>query len=493
MIPGFNTSTDTAGRFDATQIEAISKALEAGNLKGGAETGQTNIGALKLESLDRNLKTLDFTENELRFYKKLPKGRARNTVEEYNQLLTYGGLNGGFISEGALPNEADTTYARKSEVIKYIGQTGAVTIQTQLVDTSLQGIEIYQKEVRNRMLAVLRIADNACFYGDAAQIPLEFNGFYAQHLNNGDYSSLAEYFASDFVIDLRGAALTQESLDNGVNTLIRNHAMPNYFISTQSTLTGFAKSFHNNQRVNIGQVGAVSNAIVGQEINMYQSQFGKIDLDWDIYAERPNGQGKLINAMAESMSAPATPVAGSAPNPLTDTETQFGDGAGTYRYAVSARNANGESALVALGGVITVTATQAVDLTFTAGSGTFAATSYRIYRTRQGETATTARYYPILDVPVAGSGVRGSLAAGFDGAAAMSVRDRNRILPSTSDGMLLEMSEEVVGFKTLGMDMMKIPIARIAMSDRFIVSMFCSPFLFAPRKMVKFINIGLGA
>jgi len=492
MIPGFNYN-NSAGAFDAAQIDALSKALEAGNLKGGAESGQTNIGALKLESLDRNLKTLDFTENEIRFYKKLPKSRARNTVEEYNQLTEYGGFNGGFISEGALPNEADSQYARQSEVIKYIGQTGSVTIQTQLVDTALQGIEIYQKEVRNRMLSVLRIADNACFYGDAASIPLEFNGFYAQHLNNGGYSNLAEYFASDFVIDLRGAALTQESLDNGVNTLIDNHAMPNYFISTQSTLTGFAKSFHNNQRINIGQVGAVSNATVGQEINMYQSQFGKIDLDWDIYASRPNGRGKVVSAMSEGTGTPAAPIAGTAPTPTTDTATSFDDGAGSYRYFVTARNAAGESAPTALGGVIAVTGTQAVDLTFTAGSGTFAATSYRVYRTKVGDTAATARHYPILDIPATGSGVRGSLAAGFDGAAALSVRDRNRILPDTSDGMLLEMSEQVVGFKTLGMDMMKIPIARIAMADRFIVSMFCSPFLFAPRKMVKFINIGLGA
>jgi len=47
-----------------------------------------------------------------------------NTVEEFNQIQSYGvNPDAGYIDEGDLPSEDDTTYERKFSVIKYLGTT----------------------------------------------------------------------------------------------------------------------------------------------------------------------------------------------------------------------------------------------------------------------------------------------------------------------------------------------------------------------------------
>jgi hypothetical protein len=51
-----------------------------------------------------------------------------NTVEEHNELSSYGeNPDNGWIDEGDLPEEDDSTYERKFSVVKYIGTTRRVT------------------------------------------------------------------------------------------------------------------------------------------------------------------------------------------------------------------------------------------------------------------------------------------------------------------------------------------------------------------------------
>lgn len=492
---GFDQNAESAANLSAAQLADLSKALEAGSLLGSNQTAsQSTGGALKVESLERNLKVLTFKESDIRFWKRFPKAAAFNTVEEYNQLVSYGTERGGFNNEGELPEEEDSTYQRRSELVKYLGVTRSVTHQMQLVRTNVGNV--FQKEVQNGIMWILRKADRALFWGDSATISQEWNGLYAQHMNNDKYSSMEEYYASNVVIDLRGKILKEENIENGAQTMIRNFGQPDLFISAPVVLSDFATGFYARKRINVGQSGAVQNATMGQFISKFQSMYGVIDFDFDIYAAKINGSGKTLASTATSPKAPATPTAVGVTVVNADGLSRFSDGIGDYYYMVTAINRYGESAPVQLGATVSVAnATDAVDLEFTATAGPFAPTAYVIYRSEVDPSGTAAQttLYPIMTVPASGADAkRGSLVNGVDGAAAGEVRDRNRWLPKTEEGLLLDSSLDVIQFKQLA-PLMKMDLAKLSPADRFMVLLYGTPFMFAPDKVIRYINIGRDA
>jgi len=118
--------------FGATTQEDVSdlkKALAAGqdqNPPGSVVAGDGF--ALRVESLERTLKNTTFKMEHIRFFKALTKMAAYNTVEEYNQIQSYGdNEDNGWVAEGELPNSDDSKYERKFSVVKYLGTTRSVT------------------------------------------------------------------------------------------------------------------------------------------------------------------------------------------------------------------------------------------------------------------------------------------------------------------------------------------------------------------------------
>src|SRR3990167_10232588 len=106
------------------QAQELLKALSAGSAISVAnQVGVPGDGsALRMESLERTLRTTAFKMRDLRFYKMLTGIPAFNTVEQFNLIREYGqGGVSGFFSEGGLPNETDATYERKSVEIKFMG------------------------------------------------------------------------------------------------------------------------------------------------------------------------------------------------------------------------------------------------------------------------------------------------------------------------------------------------------------------------------------
>ena len=70
--------------------------------------------------------------DEIKMFKTIPKMPASNTVEEFNRLLAYsrGGASAfdlGWMTEGDLPEEEDSTYERVTVLIKFLGVVGRVT------------------------------------------------------------------------------------------------------------------------------------------------------------------------------------------------------------------------------------------------------------------------------------------------------------------------------------------------------------------------------
>jgi hypothetical protein len=477
-----------AANLSSEQLTNLVKAMEAGHLQGGDLTGsQTNMGALKTESLERSLKNITFKESDIRFWKRFPKTAAYNTVEEYNQLTSYGVDRGGFNNEGELPEEEDSNYVRKAELVKYMGVTRSVTHPAQLVNTQVGNI--IQRETTNGIMFILRKADRALLYGDSTVVSQEWNGLYAQHMANDQYADLEAYMSSEHVIDLRGVKLTEAHLETGGQTLLRKFAQGNLLVAPPVVLSDFATNFYDQKRFNVNGSGAQStkDATVGQHISNFQGMYGLIEFEYDIFAAKLAG-GLPANLGGTSSKAPA------APTPTSGTAGGSGSqfpGSETYFHAVSAINRYGESALVQIGTSTAPTVGQYVDLIFTATAGPYSPTGYIIYRSEDSALAYAAtKLYPIMHIPVSGTASKmGSLAAGVDGAAALAVRDNNRWLPNTEEALLLQGDTDVIEFKQLA-PLMKMPLAKLSPADRWMILLYGTPIVYAPSKVIRYVNIG---
>jgi len=479
---GFGDDALSQAPQTAESVAELSKALEAGSITGRETTDLTTASGapLKVESLEKNLKVLTFSESDIKMWKRIPKAPAFNTVEEYLQLDSYGAERGGFNNEGELPEEEDATYIRKAELVKFMGVTKSVTHPMTLVKNYIGNA--VQREVTNGIQWILRKADRALFRADANIVSQEFNGLYTQHRVNGSYATLNDYqLNNDLVVDLRGARLKEENIESAMLSIIRNYGHANLLIGPPSVVSNFVKNFHDKKLISPSTV-QVTGATMGQKVNNFASQFGEIELDYDIFAAK--AAPKKLTDSAEANKAPASPVAGVTTTPVGATSQFAAADAGDYIYAVTAKNRFGESAPTQLGGgAVTVAAGDVTNLIFTAGAGAYSPTGYVIYRSKLDDTAAGSYVYPLFEISVA------ELAAGYDGGAALSVNDSNRWLPDTEEALLLESNQNIYEFKQLA-PLMKMPLAQLSPAQRFMVLLYGTPILYQPKKMVRFINIG---
>jgi hypothetical protein len=471
------------------QLNDLSKALEAGEITGRETTNSTTASGagLKMESLDKTLKLLTYRESEIVLWKKIPKLAAYNTVEEYNQLASYGQDRGGFMQEGGLPLEEDSTYIRRAQLVKFLGVTKSVTHPMTLVQTMIG--DVIAREAKNGSLWILRKLDKALTKANSRLVAEEFNGLYAQHEENDAYSSKNAYYnGNEVVVDLRGDYLQEKYIERGAEGIIENFGLANELFAPPKVLSDFVQSFYGNKFIQPNSE-MTSAGGMGQKVNYFDSQFGRINLNWDIFMNK--GANKTTATPAESPNAPAvivpdgsTPIAAVA---ATAANTMWAStDAGAYFYAVSAFNMYGESALTALSASATTIATGgAVDLKWAAGAGANAATGFRVYRSQKGAVSVaTSTFYPLFDV------TQTEITAGYDGGAAGLVRDLNRIMPNCNQAFMLQMDEDVLAFRQLA-PLMKMDLAMISTAYRFMILLYGTPLLFAPKKMVRYINIGL--
>src|SRR5574337_1093632 len=166
---GFNDAS-------AGDVQELNKALMATESKGGAVDGSTTASGapLKVESLEKTLKVVTFSQKNIVFWKETPVLPAYNTVEEFNRLTSYGSDQGGFTGEGELPEEDDSTYVRQSELVKYMGSTRVVTHPMTLVNTAHGAV--IQREIENGTIWILSKIERALFEGNSDIITEEFNG-----------------------------------------------------------------------------------------------------------------------------------------------------------------------------------------------------------------------------------------------------------------------------------------------------------------------------
>ena len=483
---GFASQQDGlhAGMQSAEAVDQLNKALAAEQITGRETANLTTASGapLKVESLEKTLKHLTFREQDIRIWKDLPKKPAYNTVEEYNQQTSYGANRGGWNREGELPEEEDSVFVRRAQLVKYLGVTKSVTHQMTLVNTMIGSV--MEKAIKDGTMWILRTLNQGLYFGNEKIVPEQFNGFLAQQQQSDAWASYAEYMNSEMVVDCRGSQLTEDVIETAANSIVENYGLGTQIYAPPAVLSNFVKNFYGNKFIQ-PNTQALSAGIMGQKVVAFDSQFGQIGLNHDIFFRKM--PSKAYNAAATSVKAPNAPTWDST-NPITIQSSVAGSkfaaaDAGNVYYAVSALNRFGESTLAVYStAAAAIVAACAVDLKFADGGGTNAATGYRIYRTKVGGSAT-GEFYPLFEVSL------DDLTRGYDGGSAGIIRDMNRFLPNCDQAMLVQFDNEVVEFAQLA-PLMKMDLAVLSPAFRFMVLLYGTPFLYAPKKMVRFVNIG---
>jgi len=252
-------------------------------------------------------------------------------------------------------------------------------------------------------------------------------------------------------------------------------------------MSDLVKTFYPRERISLP---APQNGQVGNTIQTISTQAGIIEFNPDVFIR----QNPTPPAAATSSNAPATPasiVAGAVTG--TDGDHNKGAPAGdtNVNYVVTASNRFGESAPTAVQGSV-VTTTQAnkdlgvhVPLTVTnpATIGAFPPEYFRVYRSEAklaaGVPADLSSYSLIAQIPAASQASSGTTTYNYV----------NLTLPFTSTAYLGELTPSVITFRQL-MPMMKMDLAVLSPAYRWMILLYGTPILFAPKKWIRLINIG---
>ena len=473
-----------SGMHGSENLDQLNKALAAEQIT-GRETADltTASGApLKVESLEKTLKHITFRESDIRLWKDLPKKAAYNTVEEYNQQTSYGANRGGWNREGELPEEEDSIFVRRAQFVKYLGVTKSVTHQMTLVNTMIGSV--MERTIKDGTLWILRTLNQGLYFGNEKLVPEQFNGFLAQQMQSDAWASYADYMNSEMVVDLRGSALTEDAIETAANSIVENYGLGTQLYGPPAVLSSFVKNFYGNKFI-VPNTPSLSNGIMGQRVQAFDSQFGQIGLNHDVFFKKL--PSKTAASPANSQKAPNKPVwdastaVAAVPNGIAGSKWASTD-AGNVFYGVVAINRFGESDMAICETAVVAVANGAIDLKFADGGGVNKATAYRIYRTKVGGSAT-GEFFPLFDVSL------DDLIRGYDGGTPGIIRDMNRFLPDCDQSALFQFDNEVVEFAQLA-PLMKMDLAVLSPAFRFMVLLYGTPFLYAPKKMVRFINIG---
>ena len=480
------------GNASQSDVDALNKALSAGdevNRPGSASAGDGF--SLRVESLEQTLKNSTFRMEHIRLWKAIPKIPAYNTVEEYNQIQSYGNNQySSFVTEGQLPVATDATYRRQYAKVKYMGTQRAVTHVMSMVKPA-HGNVIAQETIAGTMY-LLEQLERHLFTGDSSMTNtnqnaegLEFDGL--EKLITGSETSL-----SDHTIDLRGAAITEDNILDAALTISDAPAFgrPTHLFLNPKAHSDLAKSFFPKARYDVFQ--KTDNGVAGITLGGVTTQAGVVALEPDVFLdEGPSYAGAGNGAVGVAVTSggpPAVPTVSLA-NPGATANSQWSAGtgvhdAGTYTYSIQAVNEFGASncsAEVALA----VAAGESITLTIEAGENITANTSARYFNIFRSKRNGTELFFVKR---VANDSTAGAPGPGTQ----FDYSDLNADLPQTSKAFMLQVDPSNLSFAQLA-PMVKIPLATIDSSIRWMQLLYGTPKLYTPRHNVIIKNVGRAA
>jgi len=445
------------GTSSPDELAELRKALTAGSDVNDPGVAPGVGFPLRTESLESQLKNLTFEMSEIKLFRSISKVSAQNTVEEFNRLVSYSRsgsrrFNMGWMSEGALPEEEDSTYERVTVLTKFLGVVGRVTHVANTIRAAHGNV--IALETMNKTMDLLKNLENSLFFGNSSLIPEQLDGL----------EKLISDAAPDNVVDLRGAALTENAMNDMLLQIRENYGMATDAYFSAGAFSDLAKQVYERQRFAI----APAPGVLGASVTAFQGQHGKINLHDHVFFE--DSQTPLANGLGDASKRPLTPTITVAPA-AAGTGSQFilAD-AGVYIYQVMAGNRYGVSTPVTTAGV-TVAAGE--NVTFTVADGGQGTTFYELYRSTVGGAAGTAQ----LMTRVARTG------------ATQVITDSNGDIPGTTKGFVLQQNQRSMSWAQL-LPMTRIPLATIDTSIRWAQVVYGAIKLYTPAKNIVVKNIG---
>jgi hypothetical protein len=317
--------------------------------------------------------------DHIRLWKAVPKQPAYNTVEEFNQVQSYGqNPDAGFIGESDLPESDDSTYQRKYAVVKFMGTTRKVSYVASIIRPA--HANLVAMETVNGTMHLLRMLEKQLFDGDSALQALQFDGF--------DKLIVSQSPAGN-IIDLRGKPLSEDILTDGALTV---HDAPNYGTPTHLFLNpkvkaDLCKTFFPKERHDT--FSKTNNGMVGLDIKGFTSPAGDVAFESDTFI---TDGGAPTPAVGDATKIPGTPTISTGPTSPSDGASLFGaDDGGNYCVHVQACNRYGRSAAVYVGGApFAVSSGDKITFGVTPGVGG-SVDWWEVFRSPVGGAVTTTR------------------------------------------------------------------------------------------------------
>lgn len=451
---------DGMGAATSDQLSDLMKSLKAGQDQNDPGVSAGQGFPLRVESLDRTLRNVTYRAEHIRLWKTLPKLAEYNTVTEYNQLSSYGQGMEGWIDEGELPSETDATYERKVALIKYMGVTKSVSHVMSLVKPA-HGNVLAQETV-NGTLWLLERLERALFKGDSSLDSVQFDGFETQIRASSPAGN---------IFDMRGRTMTEDDLIDAALTVqdAPNYGRPTHLFLNPKAKADLVKTFFPKARWET--MGAPKDGKVGLDIKGFTSPAGDIMFEPDIFMDDGGGPTAAVAATVTGQAAPDVSTISVPPAAAGSAGSFAADDAGDYIYLIQGVNRFGRSATVT-SAAVTVAATNSV--TMTVNHGTVAPSWWEVYRSAKDGAAGTAKLIAKINY-VAG--------------ATQVLTDTNSTVAGTTNAILFQMNLEALSWKQLA-PMVKVPLATINTSIRWMQLLYGTPVLYTPGKIAMFENIG---
>jgi hypothetical protein len=324
---------------------------------------------------------------------------------------------------------------------------------------------VIAQETVNGTAWLLRQLERSLFFGDSSLIPEQFDGLYKQILAGAPNPTLN-------TLDLRGAPMTEDAINDGA---LIGKTEPNYGRMTDlycadGAFSDLAKQFYPAERYNIPTAGW-NQGMVGLNLQGMYSQFGPIKFNPDVFIQFGPKVGAAVGNPSKIPSTPVQTVGLVAAPDLVNSKFTAND-QGNYTYQITAINRYGRSAPLNLASNPVAVAT-GDRVTWTVGDGANPGTAFEIYRTAKNEAAATAKLMKVV------------VRAG----ATTAMFDLNDDIPGTSKAFLIQQNLEFFSFKQLA-PFVKIPLATIDTSVRWMQLLYGTLAVYAPGKAVIYKNVG---
>jgi len=461
-LDGFGLST-------YEQVAELNKALAAG-YDIPATTGGVSGSALRVESLEASLKVITYLMTHIKFWQKIPKMPAYSTVEEYNRLTSYGSDGGAFTPEGELGEYDDAVYSRQVGLVKYLQTVRKVTHPMTLVRTA-HG-DVIGNEVRNGIMWLLGKIEYYLYNGDNS---LRYN----YPTNEGyEFAGLKKLIDTSMVVDNGGDPLTEDVLETASNMVVEQYGFPTDILIGTKPLADLAKVMFPKERI----VVPFKEGQIGVPLNTFASQAGNLAFNPDVFLRRKYiVQGTTGATSPKAPPTPATATASATGGTGTSNWTLTNNAHGTYYYSVTMGNRYGESAPCDAGSaaVTSDTGNPSVGSITNGTVSSYLPDYVNIYRNQANAGSSAARYLIAQYASISQA----------SGGAQTLFSDLNSIAAGCHYVYLGELTPQILIFKQLA-PMMKMDLAVIEPSIRWLQLLYGVVQLYAPKKWVIIKNVG---